>query len=343
MFRCARGSTSLESFHLHINRFIPVIVFNSPPQLSAAMTGLGAPGPRSYNLRMHHALRKMSIEVLGAILRRHTLRPVSRTPRAEPCTEPSYDAIPLRPLSRAERSYDAIPLRPVSRTPRAEPCTELVTYDAIPLRPLSRAERYYDATPQLPPLLSLPVSHTPRHSHEKAAGEGCPWPGFVAVKTTYGSFKSPTTSQGPSDSSTTGHQRGGAAPVFASAKHCGLAKTKARQQLVKIMPRPTSSFLVPAAPLPMFLCSAGSSLVAPNVLPNMPYAKSTFIYRKKKGCPSGRMTASLRRVSAGRVAKRSVKGTELISVPLLSSDCHTVCGRLDAMQKVIRENKKKDP
>ncbi|KAG1647745.1 hypothetical protein GQR58_030352 [Nymphon striatum] len=141
MFRCARGSTSLESFHLHINRFIPVIVFNSPPQLSAAMTGLGAPGPRSYNLRMHHALRKMSIEVLGAILRRHTLRPVSRTPRAEPCTEPSYDAIPLRPLSRAERSYDAIPLRPVSRTPRAEPCTELVTYDAIPLRPLSRAER----------------------------------------------------------------------------------------------------------------------------------------------------------------------------------------------------------
>ncbi|KAG1647747.1 hypothetical protein GQR58_030363 [Nymphon striatum] len=474
MFRCARGSTSLESFHLHINRFIPGeaigIEFlyrqtgipletlnveegdedvnatveeveveeenasledegfeeidptfpstlllpplpppSRPPEKAEPSYDAIPLRPVSRTPRAEPSTEPsydaIPLRPLSRAERSYDaipLRPVSRTPRAEPCTEPSYDAIPLRPLSRAERSYDAIPLRPVSRTPRAEPCTE-PSYDAIPLRPLSRAERYYDATPQLPPLLSLPVSHTPREletqttsestdvhcvsadltegmaavdnlahylvsltlesqsramtdvqatevirlwdslsahdrlptkfparyrterlvgrfkrakaqlapgvesvrrcftgenagpaqnpncnryvesimvklcarypagiqrdkirttrfsrvmsdyrsiremvlsnqrvvhgtglqlfdalTQRKAAGEGCPWPGFVAVKTTYGSFKSPTTSQGPSDSSTTGHQRGGAAPVFASAKHCRARKNKGK-------------------------------------------------------------------------------------------------------------------
>ncbi|KAG1697716.1 RNA-directed DNA polymerase from mobile element jockey [Nymphon striatum] len=59
-----------------------------------------------------------------------------------------------------------------------------------------------------------------RCTHREESGrKGSPWPGFVDVKTTDDGFKSSTTGQGPSDSSTT-DQRGGAAPLFAAGQHC---------------------------------------------------------------------------------------------------------------------------
>ncbi|KAG1697718.1 hypothetical protein GQR58_005949 [Nymphon striatum] len=258
-----------------------------------AMTELGAPGPQSYNLRMHHALRKLSNEVRGVDSipgfnepRKYTgecigveylycqigqslvaltenreeeeegdgqdvilveeenasledegfeeidptllpppekAAPDTRRRQAEPCKfdiflksfiffSPGYEAIPLVPVPRHSVSANLTLLPPppeniMTSRRQAEPCYD-PGYGAIPLVPVPRV-----------------TTNRCKHSERKAAGKGCPWPGFVAVKTTDDSFKSPTTGQGPSDSSTTGH-RGGAAPIFAAGQHCRAREDK---------------------------------------------------------------------------------------------------------------------
>ncbi|CAL8406944.1 unnamed protein product [Arctogadus glacialis] len=83
-YRCARGSTSLESFHLHMNRFIPGTLASDTFFQAYLVDGLfrwnedrtitaeGTEGPRSYSGLLKHAANQLSEEVLGRKLVEYT-------------------------------------------------------------------------------------------------------------------------------------------------------------------------------------------------------------------------------------------------------------------------------
>ncbi|XP_059188503.1 uncharacterized protein LOC131971202 [Centropristis striata] len=76
-YRCARGSTSLENFHLHMNRFIPGTLASDTFFQAYLVDGLarwnedrtmtaeGIGGPHSYSGLLRHAANQLSEEVLG--------------------------------------------------------------------------------------------------------------------------------------------------------------------------------------------------------------------------------------------------------------------------------------
>lgn len=76
-YRCARGSTSLESFHLHMNRFIPGTLASDTFFQAYLLDGLarwnedrtmaaeGRSEPHSYSGLLRHAANQLSEEVLG--------------------------------------------------------------------------------------------------------------------------------------------------------------------------------------------------------------------------------------------------------------------------------------
>ncbi|XP_034557840.1 uncharacterized protein LOC117825948 isoform X1 [Notolabrus celidotus] len=78
-YRCARGSTSLESFHLHLNRFIPGTLASDTffqayllhglarwnEDRAVAATTDGQPQPYSYSHLLRHAANVLAEEVLG--------------------------------------------------------------------------------------------------------------------------------------------------------------------------------------------------------------------------------------------------------------------------------------
>ncbi|XP_071325834.1 uncharacterized protein [Trachinotus anak] len=77
-YRCARGSTSLESFHLHLNRFIPGTLASDTFFQAYLLDGLARwnedravaattdeQQPHSYNHLLHHAANTLAEEVLG--------------------------------------------------------------------------------------------------------------------------------------------------------------------------------------------------------------------------------------------------------------------------------------
>ncbi|XP_036943164.1 uncharacterized protein LOC119012987 [Acanthopagrus latus] len=77
-YRCARGSTSLESFHLHLNRFIPGTSASDAHFQAYLLEGLmrwnddrmedavkGAPSIRSYSSALREAVDQLSQKVLG--------------------------------------------------------------------------------------------------------------------------------------------------------------------------------------------------------------------------------------------------------------------------------------
>ncbi|XP_030216065.1 uncharacterized protein LOC115546731 [Gadus morhua] len=88
-YRCARGSTSLESFHLHLNRFIPgesanpwhfqafllegLVRWNEDRAASAAQEG--RPLLRTYSGPLQHSLDQLSQRVLGSSLVRDYTKP----------------------------------------------------------------------------------------------------------------------------------------------------------------------------------------------------------------------------------------------------------------------------
>ncbi|KAK0146403.1 hypothetical protein N1851_014286 [Merluccius polli] len=66
VYRCARDSTSLESFHLHLNRFIPGIWLTRWNEDRAAFAAQeGRPLLRSYSGPLQHSLDQLSQRVLG--------------------------------------------------------------------------------------------------------------------------------------------------------------------------------------------------------------------------------------------------------------------------------------
>ncbi|RXN37609.1 hypothetical protein ROHU_001892 [Labeo rohita] len=78
-YRCARGSTSLESFHLHLNRFIPGTSANSlnfqlylleglnrwNQDREAASLAVRPPSLLSYSADLVHCVNNLSVKVLG--------------------------------------------------------------------------------------------------------------------------------------------------------------------------------------------------------------------------------------------------------------------------------------
>ncbi|XP_059907891.1 uncharacterized protein LOC132457639 [Gadus macrocephalus] len=88
-YRCVRGSTSLESFHLHLNRFIPgesanpwhfqafllegLTRWNEDRAASAAQEG--RPLLRTYSGPLQHSLDQLSQRVLGSSLVRDDTKP----------------------------------------------------------------------------------------------------------------------------------------------------------------------------------------------------------------------------------------------------------------------------
>ncbi|XP_076460320.1 uncharacterized protein LOC143293387 isoform X2 [Babylonia areolata] len=90
-YRCARGSTSLENFHLHMNRFIPGDSTNdvhyqaylveglarwNQDRASAALEG-GRGQPRTYSGKLKQVISKLSTDVLGK-----NMLPLFKAPRA---------------------------------------------------------------------------------------------------------------------------------------------------------------------------------------------------------------------------------------------------------------------
>ena len=81
-FRCARGSTSLESFHLHIARFIPGSTANDTTFQAYLLEGMvrwnqdrGAkavqgqpPAERTYNSALQHEINRLATVVHGEAL-----------------------------------------------------------------------------------------------------------------------------------------------------------------------------------------------------------------------------------------------------------------------------------
>ncbi|XP_030202020.1 uncharacterized protein LOC115534878 [Gadus morhua] len=80
-YRCARGSTSLESFHLHLNRFIPGTSASDAHFQAYLLEGLmrwnddrledavkGSPSVRSYGSTLREAVDQLSRQVLGTCL-----------------------------------------------------------------------------------------------------------------------------------------------------------------------------------------------------------------------------------------------------------------------------------
>ncbi|CAL8358257.1 unnamed protein product [Merluccius merluccius] len=103
VYRCARGSTSLESFHLHLNRFIPgesanpwhfqafllegLARWNEDRAASAAQEG--RPLLRSYSGPLQHSLDQLSQRVLGTSLVRDYTKPREYTGEpSRPTTAP---------------------------------------------------------------------------------------------------------------------------------------------------------------------------------------------------------------------------------------------------------------
>ncbi|XP_069106499.1 uncharacterized protein [Argopecten irradians] len=79
-YRCARGSTSLESFHLHMNRFIPGTLASdvdfqvylldgvhrwNQDRSRVATTEREGQGPLSYDVSLRHSVNRLSQDVLG--------------------------------------------------------------------------------------------------------------------------------------------------------------------------------------------------------------------------------------------------------------------------------------
>lgn len=99
VYRCARGSTSLESFHLHLNRFIPgtsasakhfqaflvdgLVRWNEDRAAAAAAPPTAAEGQgaplRSYSGLLKHVLNQKSLRVHGSPLARDFTQPAEYT------------------------------------------------------------------------------------------------------------------------------------------------------------------------------------------------------------------------------------------------------------------------
>ncbi|KAG1658720.1 hypothetical protein GQR58_022821 [Nymphon striatum] len=236
--------------------------------------------------------------------------------------DPTFPSTPLLPppekaaphtRRQAEPFYDAIPLMPVSRTPRECDTQTSTTQTRI------STERYYETTPLLVLGQGMVLSKSPMAASN-------PLPPAKDLLTALPWVKEEEQHN-----------------ILLPASTVGLTKTKARQ-LAKIVPKP--SFLPSAAPLLMFPCSTGSLAAATSyVLPNapVPYSKSTFIYRKKKGCP----TRPYDRKSTPRQCRtcghpfseghRTYYGA--IYCPLIATQ---PVDDWTAMQKAIRESKKMD-
>ncbi|KAH3819730.1 hypothetical protein DPMN_121473 [Dreissena polymorpha] len=79
MYRCARGSTSLESFHLHLARFIPGTLANEVLFQAYLVEGLSRwnqnrgdnavsvakDEPHCYSQQLRHEVNRLSSDVLG--------------------------------------------------------------------------------------------------------------------------------------------------------------------------------------------------------------------------------------------------------------------------------------
>ncbi|XP_071963285.1 uncharacterized protein [Antedon mediterranea] len=93
VYRCARGSTSLESFHLHLNRFIPgerasdvhfqaylmdgLVRWNT--NRAVAATQSGAPHPNTYSGLHQHGLNTLAEQVFGKKLYNSFVLPIKYT------------------------------------------------------------------------------------------------------------------------------------------------------------------------------------------------------------------------------------------------------------------------
>ena len=90
VYRCARGSTFLESFHSHLKNFIPGTTANdqnfqayllegivcwNEDRVSASVQGQKVGGLRTYNTKLHFAANELSNKVYGRPLHANVQHP----------------------------------------------------------------------------------------------------------------------------------------------------------------------------------------------------------------------------------------------------------------------------